>query len=169
MAGHGELATEVRARLEVIERRVVMQKVPAKLDEIWFGRPKRQHVLEFGALFGVIFNLIAGYLLLVKNAPLDTPLALCICSVVLYSLSRLAPSILLPVWSGWMTFAHYLGLVMTTVILSAAWVIAFLPISLCLRVLRIKVMDVTFHQPVETYWENRDSKYDDFKLLERQF
>jgi hypothetical protein len=43
------------------------------------------------------------------------------------------------------------------------------PTSIALRLFRIKVMDTTFRSPVPSYWETRNPKMDDFKLLERQF
>jgi hypothetical protein len=65
--------------------------------------------------------------------------------------------------------AEAIGLVMTTIILGFGWFMVVVPTSLVLRVLRVRVMDTTFREPVGSYWEARDSKLDDFKLLERQF
>ena len=92
-----------------------------------------------------------------------------IASVFLYAVGRWAPAVLYPVWNGWMKFAHYLSIVMTTFILMVAWAIALIPIAILLKIMRIKVMNMTFRQPVDTYWENREDRHNDFKLLERQF
>lgn len=74
-----------------------------------------------------------------------------------------------PLWKGWMAFAHKLSLVMTFAILSFAWTVVMMPMALLLKVLRIKVMDTSYKTGAATYWENRDPKFDNFKLLERQF
>ncbi|MCO6430147.1 MAG: hypothetical protein J5J00_04745 [Deltaproteobacteria bacterium] len=169
MAGQGELAREIRTRLEVVEGFAGKERPKSKLDELYFRRPIRQHIKEFAALFAVIFNIVAIYLLLKDGATLATPAALAVVSLVLYAIGHFVPVILYPVWDGWMKFAHILGIVMTTLILFVAWSIALIPISVLLKVCRIKVMDTTFRQPVETYWEERSDKYNDFKLLERQF
>jgi hypothetical protein len=38
-----------------------------------------------------------------------------------------------------------------------------------LRILGIKRIDVTYRSGVESYWEKREEKYDDFKRLELQY
>jgi hypothetical protein len=68
-----------------------------------------------------------------------------------------------------MKIAEGIGMVMTMVILSIGWLCLVLPTSAALKLLRIKVMDTNFRSPVASYWETRDPKMDDFKLLERQF
>lgn len=169
MAGHGQLATEIRTRLEVIDGFGGKQRPLDKLDELLFRKPVRQHVREFAALFALIFNIIAASMLMKSGAVLSTPLALSLVSIPLYFVGVYYPTLLHPVWDAWMKFAHVLGTVMTTFILAVAWTIALIPLGLLLRVCRVKVMDTTFREPVDTYWEARDAKHDDFKLLERQF
>ena len=168
MAGQGQLAREVRAGLTVINGGSVDSKPVGRLDQLSFKKPIRKHVLEFAAIFGVIFNLIALFQLY-KGNPISTPLALSISSVILNLVGRFAPIVLLPAWEAWMKFAHVLGMVMTTVILGIAWIIALIPIAMLLKLLRVKVMDASFKKPVSTYWEDRPEKFNDFKLLERQF
>jgi general stress protein CsbA len=79
------------------------------------------------------------------------------------------PRALLPVWRGWMKLAHYVSIVMTFVILAAAWTIGFVPMAYLLKVLRIKAIDLSYKAKVTSYWETRDPKYDDFKRLELQY
>ncbi len=68
-----------------------------------------------------------------------------------------------------MKMAHYLSIVMTFVILSVAWTIGFVPMAYLLKILRIKPMNLSYKAKVSTYWETRDTKYDDFKRLELQY
>ena len=68
-----------------------------------------------------------------------------------------------------MKLAHYLSIVMTFVILLVAWTIGFVPMAYLLKALRIKSIDVSYRADRPTYWEARDTKYDDFKRLELQY
>jgi general stress protein CsbA len=79
------------------------------------------------------------------------------------------PRVLVPLWRAWMKLAHYMGLVMTFVILSVAWTIGFVPMAYLLKILRIKSMDLRYGANTDSYWEKRDTKYDDFKRLELQY
>jgi hypothetical protein len=128
----------------------------------------RQHVKEFGALFATIATAIAA-----KGLYDGKPLASWGVWLAVGSLFALlgyrAPRVLLPVWRGWMKLAHYLSIVMTLLILGLIWVVGFVPMATLLRALRIKVMDLSYGADVDTYWEKRDAKFDDFKRLEQQF
>lgn len=172
MAGERGLANEIRTGLEQAPESAVGSKVPRKvvdpLDELFFNRPVRTHVREFGALFGAIFfgfAAVRGY----RHESLTGSYILSAIGVVFVALGYLAPSVLRPVWKGWMSFAHVLSLVMTWVIMSISWVVGFVPMALLLRVLGIKRIDLSYGAAVTTYWETRDPKYDDFMRLERQF
>jgi hypothetical protein len=147
---------------------VVSKIVIDPLDELSFRKPVRQHVREFGALIGVIVLLAACYIAW-REGSLATVGGLTLTALAIYGVGAKAPRMLLGVWRGWMRFAEALGVVMTTLILGIGWLFLMLPTSLALRVFRIKVMDTTFRSPVSSYWEDRDPKMDDFKLLERQF
>ena len=173
MAGAGGLAEQVRTGLEetprVVPTVVVAKAAPVDpLDELWFGKTKRQHVAEFACVMSILMLIIAGVRLWHYHL-LPLPVGLLTASLVLLAFGYKAPRILMPVWSGWMTFAGFLGHIMTTVILSVGWMILMIPLALALRIMGKKVMDCSYKAPVDTYWENRDPKLDDFKLLERQF
>lgn len=169
MAGQGGLATKVRTRLEVIEGGKPKDSViPEKIDEIWYKKPVRQHVKEFAVVFAFILVAIAGYQVY-REKPADLPFALISVAGVLMALGYKAPIVLHPAWKAWMKFAHVLGFFMTGLILGIAWTIVLLPVALILKIISKKVMDLTYKAPVSTYWEDRDTSKDDFKLLERQF
>ncbi len=165
------MANEVRTGLEEVvdttPRNVAVKKVHP-LDEQWMGKPVRQHIREFGAIFGVIF-LSIGAFKLYKGDSSVAPYLWTLAGGLVAALGYYVPSVLRPLWRGWMKLAHYLSIVMTFVILSVAWTIGFLPMAYLLRVLGIKRIDTSYKTKAATYWETRDAKYDDFKRLELQF
>ncbi len=179
MAGEGGLARKVRTGLDgetpnknidnVIPMRPANQNAPRNpLDEKWFGKTIRQHVREFACVFALICLISAG-MMIYKGRDLMWPGIWTGVALVLVALGYGAPAVLHPLWKGWMKLAHYLSVVTTFLIIGLAWTVVLMPISLLLRVFGIKVMDTTYKKPVTTYWEDREEKYHDFKLLERQF
>ena len=171
MAGARRLANEVRTGLDEVvvttpPKAVVLKKHP--LDEVWMAKPVRQHVREFAAIFATIFCAVGAFKLY-RGAPLNTGLVWGGLGLVVATLGYLAPGALHPLWRAWMKLAHYLSLVMTFVILSVAWCIGFVPMAYLLKILGIKRIDVSYRSGVDSYWEKRDVKYDDFKRLELQF
>ncbi len=168
MAGQGGVAEDIRAGLTPTSIAVVAAKSVDPLDELSFRKPIRQHVREFGALIGLILVLPAAYLAW-RERSLATVGALVFAGCALYGVGARAPQLLVGVWRGWMRFAEKIGVVMTTLILSVGWFLVVVPTSIALKLFRIKVMDTTFRSPVASYWETRNPKMDDFKLLERQF
>jgi len=125
-------------------------------------------VRQFGVLFACIFGVIAAWHCY-RHASLTTAGLITLVLAVLFLAGSRAPRVLFPVWAGWMAFAEKLGVVMTFLLLVVGWVLAFVPISLVVRVLGIRVMDMGFRESVPSYFIKRDPKLDDFKLLERQF
>lgn len=170
MAGKGGLAEQVRVGLasEVEEVSVVhMTASVDPLDELFFRKPIRKHVAEFGALFGAIaFFLTAGALYKGHMLPAGIYGAL---GALFAGLGYLAPSVLKPVWSGWMKLAHVIGAVMSTAILSLGWFLLIIPFALGARAFKVRLMDMEFRKNVQSYWEERDPKHDDFALLTRQY
>jgi beta-lactamase regulating signal transducer with metallopeptidase domain len=68
-----------------------------------------------------------------------------------------------------MKFAHYLSIVMTAVLLSLVWIVGILPVAGIMRLVGIKRIDRSFRAERASYWEARDSKYDDFQRLKLQY
>lgn len=172
MAGEGGLAKQVRTGLDSASAKVVALAPKSTkidpLDELSFNKPIREHVREFGVLFAAIcfgFGAIRGY----RHESLNGTYILSALGVVFLTLGYLAPRILHPVWKAWMAFAHYLSIVMTFVVMSVTWVVAFVPMALFLKILGIKRIDQSFGGKTDSYWEKRDPKHDNFALLERQF
>lgn len=139
------------------------------LEELSFGKPIRQHVREFGAVMALVACFIAYAQEHKNHVGLSTDVAIIGAGLLIYCLGVFAPAILKPAWQAWMKFAHYLGLVMTTVILVTMWTLIVIPIGLAVKLLGVKIMDMRFRAPVTTYWEDRSDEINDFKLLERQW
>jgi hypothetical protein len=45
----------------------------------------------------------------------------------------------------------------------------FIPVGVLFKLIGKKTIDSTYNKKATTYWEKRDKKHSDFKLLERQF
>lgn len=172
MAGARRLADEVRAGLEESTVMGVARNGDSDrndpLDELWLGKPVRQHVKEFGALFAAIAFCVTA-VKLYRGRDVVECMVWGAVGVVFAALGFFAPQVLRPVWRGWMKLAHYLSIVMTTVVLSIAWCVGFLPMAFVVRVCGIKRIDFSYKSNRASYWEKRDAKYDDFKRLELQY
>jgi len=171
VAGARRLANEVRIGLENAAQeapKLVASKESSPLDEVWMGKPIRQHVREFGAIFATLFLSVCA-VKLYRGQDASVCGMWGVAGVVTAMLGYFAPRVLLPLWRGWMKLAHYLSIVMTFVILLVAWTIGFVPMAYLLKILRIKSIDLSFRNGRATYWESRDAKHDDFKRLELQY
>lgn len=168
MAGERGLAEQIRTGLDVASTCKAVKQNIEPLDRMLYRKPVRQHVKEFAILFATIFVLIAGFLIWKQRAPLWSLGLLIGASALTWSAYK-APQLLHPIWKGWMRFAEILGTIVTSLILLISWVFLVIPMALLLRVFQKKVMDCSYKAPVQTYWENRDPKKSDFKLLINQY
>jgi hypothetical protein len=125
-------------------------------------------VREFGIVFCFVLSGIAG-LRAWRGHSLGVSVALLLVGVTLYLLGRVRPAVLVPAWRGWMWIGAMLGLIVTPIVLGVLWWIMVVPLAMMVRVLGIKVLDLRFRAPVDSYWKERDSKKNDMRLLERQF
>lgn len=138
------------------------------LDNETFGKSARQHVREFACVMAILALVIAGAKLMHRTGS-AAPYYLIAGALVLLLLGYATPRVLHPVWKGWMAFAVLLGAIMSTVIVSIAWFLMFVPMGIIFKLIGKRVMDLRYKAPVDTYWEERDTKLNDFKLLERQY
>jgi hypothetical protein len=167
------LATQIRTRLVPIGDPVSSlsgggRVPPLSLDALYFGRSVRQHVREFAA----VFSFLALVIVAVRawdGKPLFGCLVISMASVGLYALGRTRPALLVPFWRGWMWIGEMLHLVLTPLILFLMWWVLVVPIGTLLRLCRIKVLDLRFRVPVDSYWVDRKPEKNEFRLLERQF
>lgn len=168
--------------MENAEKRILNESIPGgptlvvvskkqsidPLDVVTFNKTARQHVREFACIIAIVSFLIAG-VKLYRN-----PTTVIVYDWIAFGLVFLLagytlPKLMLPIWKGWMKFAVGLGMVMSTIIVSIAWVLMFWPVGILFKIIGKRVMDLSYKAPVTTYWEPRDEKLSDFKLLERQY
>lgn len=172
MAGEGGLANEIRAGLEVAEPFEIKEgslgELHPVLDTRWMGKRVRDHVADFGAVFCLISVLVGAYLLY-RGVSYPWVLFCLLLGAGFYEGGKRAPLLMHPLWKGWMAVAEFIALVVNFIILSTVWTIVLLPTAILLKVISKRVMDTTFDRSVKSYWEEREEKYHDFKLLERQF
>ena len=76
---------------------------------------------------------------------------------------------ILPVHTGWMKFAHILGVVNTRIILFLVFILTVVPISLLLRLFRKDILDKNLQKEAVTYWNERPKKEMNIKHYERHF
>ena len=67
----------------------------------------------------------------------------------------LFPSVLRPVYSGWMKVAHFVGKVITAVILTLAYYLVITPSALIKRLFGGTPIPLKFNKKAETYWVKR--------------
>lgn len=138
------------------------------LSELFFNRPIRQHVREFGHIFGLIGLLVALYIAY-RGGSVANSGAVAITSLLLVSLCTFTPRVMLPVWRGWMGFARVFERFSTVTILGLMWGLMMIPIGLLLKIIGIRVMDMRYKADVQSYWLDVPAAKTDFQLLERQY
>ncbi len=139
------------------------------LNELSFRKPIWMHVREFAAIIAAIALCVVAFKHYRGTLTLELSLYITTLALVFYLVGRIKPIILYPIWKGWMWLGHALGIIMSSIVLGVGWIILMIPVAVLLKILSKKVMDLSFKAPVETYWEERTDRSNDFKLLERQF
>jgi hypothetical protein len=81
----------------------------------------------------------------------------------------LKPTLLKPVYIGWMTLALVMGFFMTRVILSILFYSVFSFGGLIIRIMRKDMLDQRYETDAETYWKPYARTQDAKTHLERQF
>ncbi len=165
MAGQRGLAKDIRVRLSVTQGNASRDQ---GLNDLWFGKPVRKHIWEFACVLGLVALLISASVL-IKQRNVAWPFALTTLTFALLCVARYKPLWLKPVWRAFVDLGFWLGLIMTPLMLGLVWFLLFIPIALLLRAIGIRTMETRFRQEVDSYWDDRDSKHDDPKLLKRQF
>ena len=70
----------------------------------------------------------------------------------------LLPNLLRPVYIIWMSFASFLGFVMTRVILSLIFYLIFFPISVILKIIGKNLLQQKIDPNAKSYWIIREKK-----------
>ena len=138
------------------------------LNRKHLGKPIGQHLREFGLLFSLIGIVVSAYLQLVGlYNDLVPTLALVGAGFGLVALY--IPIFLYPLWKLWMGFGNIMGSIVTTLLLALLWALIMIPTAILLRILRKQVVNLTFDKSITSYWEDRDLKSNDFRLMDKMF
>jgi len=136
------------------------------LEEIKNISTTKTDLKKFGLMLGILALIIAGLLFWKQNSSF---VYLAIVGFVLLAAGLLFPSVLKPVYRGWMTIAVVLGFVMTRVILTVLYFGIFTPVSLVLGILRKDLLNQKWDKSQTSYWVRRPSSKSAPKTAERMF
>lgn len=151
-----------------------MRAVPSILqtvaEELRALDPSPRALRQFGLVVGGVLLAVAA-LLAWRNgwALAGVSWALLAVGGTLVLLGAAAPRALRPVRVGWMALAFALGFVMTRVILTLGFAVAFVPTGLVLRLLGKDLLRRRLDPEAETYWIARTDGGPDRERLERIF
>ena len=120
---------------------------------------------KFGVTIGIVL-LLTAIILLILNKPFIIWGSLAIL-LILAAISF--PLILRPFNKIWMGISIILGWIMTRVILSILFYLAFTSIRVIALAFNKKFLDFKIDPSAETYWEKREKKNIDPVNYERQF
>ncbi len=120
-------------------------------------------VRKFGLVLGIFFALLTGFWFWKEHQPYFTAAV-----SAFFLIGTAFPSVLRPVQKVWMTFAFFMGKIMTVVILTAVYVLFLTPLSLVSR-----ACGVDFLRPkrkdMGTYWVPSEITQDDKARYTQQF
>ncbi len=120
---------------------------------------------KFGITIGSVLLLIAAILFILNKAAIFWG----IIGILFIIISLIFPRILKPLNKIWMSLAILLGWVMTRVILSILFYLAFTLIRFIALAFNKKFLDFKIDPSAKTYWEKREKKKIDPTDYERQF
>ncbi len=139
------------------------------LDQLFFRKPIRQHIKEFGCVIGIVTLIVAAVLLKKDHALLETAIYVAMGGAVFTILAYVKPLILYPIWKGWMFLAEKMGAVMSVVILTVGWIVMVTPLSFILKMVGKETMDLRFRADVPSYWDKTKDTWQQGDFLKRQF
>ncbi len=111
-------------------------------------------IRKFALLMGGILGTWTGYAIW-KGDSSNVVISAGVLAILLMVLGFLKPSVLRPVYRGWMTLAFAMGWVVSHVILIAFYFMVMTQVALLARVWGKKFMDVSFDEKKHTYWVRR--------------
>ncbi len=124
------------------------------------------HLRKFGLTMGVALAIFGG--LFFWRGRAIAPYLFIIAAAFLL-LAALAPKVLKPVQTVWMTLAIVLGWVMTRVLLIIVFFIGVTPIAFIARVVGKRFLNLRFEPDRESYWEKREPETRGMERYESQF
>ena len=136
------------------------------LEEIKLIKTENKDLRSFGITFGIIFLIIAGFLLYRENESFQLFI---IISSTFIIFGFFLPIILKPIYISWMSFAIILGWFMTRFILSLLFYLIVTPIGLITRVLGKDFLELKKEVSNGSYWNQRESSLEKNQNYDKQF
>jgi len=126
----------------------------------------RKTLRNFGLVMAIPLLLIAAYLLWKGRASAPYLLAV---SALFALLGLILPKVLKPVYIGWMTFANYLSIVVTYIVLTLFFFIVLTPVSLVIKILGKDLLLQRLDPDASSYWVDANSYEDDINRYTKPF
>jgi len=122
-----------------------------------YAKHTKSEIVGFTKVMSVFFGLVAAYLSYASDWSLPFSSQVCL-GVALFWLvfGGAAPSLLKPLYHGWMHLAYYLNFVMTRILLGIVFYLVMMPISLVMRI--VGKDPLNRRGKAESYWKLRTEK-----------
>jgi len=114
-----------------------------------------KEIRKFGLVIAIALGMI-GSIIYVKFGNFDVVGWLWGIGLLFLILGFILPSVLRPVYRIWMLLAHFIGGIVSRVILIVLYYIVLVPIGLVLRLFGKDVLDQNFDKKRESYWIKKD-------------
>ena len=116
-----------------------------------------KHIVYLIVLIGLTVFDASFYM---KHGITVTKAIFAIIAIVFYLLAALKVSLLQPVYDKWMVVAHFIGLVISSFILTFLYIIAFVPAGIVMRILGKDPLNQKIDPQAKSYWIERNEEFD---------
>ena len=123
---------------------------------------------EFGVVLAVLALLFSAGFYYIGHHPIRAYVAIGV-SVVSLTLTFLAFPLWMAFFRRWMIFGEFMGMVMSTVILTLFFYFFFSPIVLVMRLFGKKMLDLSWRDGRDSYWIDKAETPATLERYERQF
>ena len=114
-----------------------------------------KEIRKFALVIAIALGVIGSFIY-VKSSNGDVVGWLWGIGLLFLILGFILPSVLRPVYRIWMLLAHFIGGIVSRVILIVLYYIVLVPIGLVLRLFGKDVLDQNFDKKRESYWIKKD-------------
>ncbi|MCK5580178.1 MAG: hypothetical protein KAJ18_02780 [Candidatus Omnitrophica bacterium] len=128
----------------------------------------KKQLLVFGYGLAAILTFLA-WRIWAKHGGVVVPACLVSVAVVLAGLAALRWEALIPFYKKWMKVVHFIGTIITTVLLSVLFYSIFGVVGIILRLLRKDLLDRKLEPDCASYWHKRPKEAFNKQHYIRQF
>jgi hypothetical protein len=130
---------------------------------------EKKQLTVFGYGLAVILGLISVHLWRHHQGLSSAHVILFPCIIALVTLTAVRYSLLRPLYTKWMKVAHFIGSVITCVILSVLFYLVFGIAGILLRLLGKDLLDQKIDRECHSYWKTKEEAAFDKNDYARQF